>query len=182
MAFLTPDQLTFFETEGYLVIENLLSEQEIDAMWDEYAELLDRVATQFFAEGRISSTYSELPFDERYCAIFSEDKSIFEHLNISMPVNEVRYEEGAFAPVHCGQQVFNLLTNPKILDIAESILGPEIYSNPIQHIRMKVPASSLDQFDAGHSYHGATLWHQDQAALNPRRSRYPAAHSLDGND
>ena len=40
-------------------------------------------------------------------------------------------------PMHHGPAVFELLTNPKLLDTVEELVGPEIYSNPVQHVRIK---------------------------------------------
>ena len=38
-----------------------------------------------------------------------------------------------------GPAVFDVLTAPPLLDAVESIIGPEIYSNPTQHVRLKPP-------------------------------------------
>ena len=39
--------------------------------------------------------------------------------------------------MHCGPAVFDLLRHPAILDVVESVIGPEIASNPVQQMRMK---------------------------------------------
>ena len=36
-----------------------------------------------------------------------------------------------------------MVTNPRLLDIVEQLIGPEITSNPIQHVRIKPPATTL---------------------------------------
>jgi ectoine hydroxylase-related dioxygenase (phytanoyl-CoA dioxygenase family) len=59
------------------------------------------------------------------------------------------------------------LTNPALLDAVEAFIGPEIYSNPVQHIRIKPPASVLA---AGQPYDGLvsrTAWHQDNGVILP---------------
>lgn len=165
MTKLTEVQLEQFEQDGFLVIENLLSEDELQAMWDEYSDALNRAAVDMFAQGRISNVYADLPFDQRYVAIAAEDPTVFEYLNISMPFIDERYIQGQHAHVHTGEQVFKLITHPKILDVIESVIGSEIYSNPIQHIRMKLPRKDLSHWNKTHSYFGRTLWHQDQAAV-----------------
>jgi ectoine hydroxylase-related dioxygenase (phytanoyl-CoA dioxygenase family) len=68
--------------------------------------------------------------------------------------------------MHVGPAVFNLLTNPRLLDVAESIVGPDIYSNPVQHIRMKLPKRAV----ATGSYNGLVekvIWHQDNGVILP---------------
>ena len=69
--------------------------------------------------------------------------------------------------MHCGPAVFNLIRHPKILDVVEAIIGPEIYSSPVQQMRMKPPEKSLRSELADHSNVGATTWHQDIVALLP---------------
>ncbi len=165
MAKLSAEQLEQFERDGFLVIENLLSEADIQAMWAEYTAALDAAAQDLFGRGRISQLYADLPFDQRYVAIMDEDPTVFEYLNISMPFIDERYKAGQWAHVHTGAQVFNMITNPNVLDVIESVIGPEIYSNPIQHIRLKLPKKDLSQWNKSHSYFGRTLWHQDQAAV-----------------
>ena len=42
-------------------------------------------------------------------------------------------------PFWTGPAVFALLRNQAILDAVESLIGPEIYANPVQHVRIKPP-------------------------------------------
>jgi len=159
---LTDEQLTHFNEQGYLVVENVLNEAEVDSLWAEYSDLLDELAQRFYAEGKLSSTYADLPFDERYIAMLNETDAFYEHLDISLPMVREMAED---AGVHTGEAVFNMLTNPKILDIAESILGAEISSNPIQHARIKPPERRLPNWfvEDSNSNINATAWHQDEA-------------------
>lgn len=158
--YLTEQQLSDFHENGYLVVENVLTEEQVDSVWAEYENLIDELAEKFYAEGKLSSTYADLPFDERYIAMLQETTEFYEYLDISLPM--VR-EMGPDAGVHTGEAVFNMLTNPSILNIAESILGPEISSNPIQHSRIKPPESRLPQTFVDDSNINATKWHQDEA-------------------
>src|SRR5262249_61910811 len=66
-------------------------------------------------------------------------------------------------PIWLGPAVFNVIRNEKILDAVESLIGPEIYSNPIQHVRIK-PPEHLTPRDpvTGRLLMPATPWHQDQ--------------------
>ena len=64
---------------------------------------------------------------------------------------------------YLGKPIFDLLRHPRLLDVIEPFVGPEIYSCPIQHARIKVPERFLAQDDAlGRS----TPWHQDHAVLS----------------
>ena len=55
---------------------------------------------------------------------------------------------------------FDLLSNPKVLDVVESLIGPEIFANPVYNVRPKVPLVAA----------GEVPWHQD-------KSYWPGARS-----
>jgi phytanoyl-CoA hydroxylase len=61
--------------------------------------------------------------------------------------------------------VFDMITCPRLLDMVESLIGPEIVSNPIQHVRLKPPAPSL-RGDEVRAHVTATDWHQDRAVAH----------------
>ncbi len=162
-ANLSSGQLEFFETYGYLVVPNVVDEATLSALWQEYDTRLDEVANQLANKGLLTHTYAQLPFDQRYCKLIAETTDIFQHLEISYPLENDNFPEDA--PIHTGSAVFNLLTHPRLLDVIESILGPEITSNPVQHIRLKPPYKRVPAAIAANSYVGKTTWHQDQGAL-----------------
>ena len=69
--------------------------------------------------------------------------------------------------VHCGPAAFGLLTNPRLLDAVEAIVGPEIYSNPTQHVRIKPPEGCLAGGDTIVGEIARTVWHQDLGTVMP---------------
>jgi phytanoyl-CoA hydroxylase len=65
--------------------------------------------------------------------------------------------------MHTRPAVFNLITNPRLLDVGEQLIGHEILSNPIQHVRIKPPEHLLNQkFQGKNTMFSATEWHHDQ--------------------
>ncbi|MCA9974400.1 MAG: phytanoyl-CoA dioxygenase family protein [Ardenticatenaceae bacterium] len=163
MAHLTQTQLEFFAVNGYLVVEDVLDEADLRPLWAEYSAILDWVAPKFLAEGRICSSYDHLPFDQRYMAIMAEAPELIDYVEITLPLvnSQISLET---TPNH-GPGIFGLLTNPKLLDVVESVLGPEVSSNPVQHVRLKPPMRAVRQEVAENSYVGKTTWHQDLAGL-----------------
>ena len=150
--------------EGYLVVEDVLDpERDIKPVLDEYMEVLDGIAQSLYDEGAISSTYRELGFSERLIRVCQDSGRNFpQHFDISLPQTGVQHT----TPLHVGPAVFNLLTNPRLLDVAGSVVGPDIYSNPVQHIRMKLPKRAV----ATDSYNGLiekVIWHQDNGVILP---------------
>ena len=61
-----------------------------------------------------------------------------------------------------------LMSNPKILDVVESLIGPEIFSNPVYNVRPKVPRVAA----------GAVPWHQDKSYW-PDANSNPVDHGVD---
>ena len=59
-----------------------------------------------------------------------------------------------------GIATFNFLRNKNLIDLVESIVGPEITCNPIQHIRGKLPDGTTVAGD-GH----VAAWHQDAGVM-----------------
>ena len=158
MAGLTQAQLDQFADQGYVVVDNVLDpEQDLEPVMAEYGAVLDGIARNLHAEGIISSTYADLPFDRRLIHVCDESRQLFtQPFDISLPQSAER----ADAPIHTGPAVFNLLVNARLLDCVESIMGPEISSNPIQHVRMKLPLRAVHT-EGSSGLAGPTPWHQD---------------------
>jgi phytanoyl-CoA hydroxylase len=164
MPSLTAAQRAQFAEEGYLVVEDALDPVlDIQPVLAEYNLVLDGIAASLREEGAISSTYRDLPFADRLVQICAESGRNFpQHFDISLPQKGVQHD----TPMHHGPAVFDLLTSPRLLDVVESIVGPEIYSNPVQHIRMKLPERAV----AKGSYNGlvsSVPWHQDNGVILP---------------
>jgi ectoine hydroxylase-related dioxygenase (phytanoyl-CoA dioxygenase family) len=155
-----------FWSEGYLVVEDLIDHEEyLDPMVEEYDELLDQLANDLYAQGKISSTYADLPFGKRLTQVYAETGTVHAgYFDFSLPFKDVAADQ----PCHFGPAVFNMLRNPNVLDVAESILGPEVYSNPVQHVRLKPPERLVPRDpNTGRVMLGATQWHQDASVIMP---------------
>ena len=63
--------------------------------------------------------------------------------------------------MHIGPAVFQMATNKNILDAVEKLIGPEITSNPIQHVRIKPPQHAVASSET-RAHVIATDWHQDK--------------------
>lgn len=156
---LTKEQLRQFEDDGYLVVENVLEpESDIEPLMTEYMGVLDGLARSLYAEGAITSTYDDLPFADRLTQICAESGRNFpKYFDISLPLKNCK----ADSPIHLGPAPFRLMTTPRLLDAIEDVIGPEIFSNPVQHIRMKLPKRAVA---AGFEHSSAVVasgWHQD---------------------
>jgi hypothetical protein len=160
MTQLSAEQLDHFHREGYLIVEDLIDPEEVlDPLEAEYGTVLDGLAKKLFDEGAITSTYSDMPFGDRLTRIYQESGKVHsQYFDFSLPQKNVTYD----TPMWHGPAVFNAITSPALLDAVGSIMGPEIYSNPTQHVRLKPPeALTPINPDTGRIQLGATPWHQD---------------------
>ena len=165
MAHLTPEQVGQFEEEGYVVVEGLLDpDHDLDPIIAEYEGVLDRLALDLVAAGRIADTYDGLPFSDRLSRIYAESGQVHaQYFDFSLPQSGIGHD----TPFWTGPAVFATLRHERILDAVESLIGPEIYSNPVQHVRLK-PPEHLTPKDpvTGLAQLGATPWHQDNGVVN----------------
>jgi hypothetical protein len=167
MAIATRVDLETFNEQGYLIVDHVLDpERDLDPVVAEYDALLDELAGRWQAEGKLTSTYPELPFAQRFARILIEaprELNVMSYFDISLPFEGVTEE----TPIHLGPATFGLLSNPRLLDVVEQFIGPEIYSNPIQHTRIKPPERELPEHLRGSSLLAKTDWHQDRGVHLP---------------
>lgn len=159
MKALTPAQRQQFEEEGYVVVDGVLDPaRDIQPVMAEFAQVLDGIAQELVSEGAIASDYAELPFSDRLTRICAESGRNFpDRFDISLPFKGVQRD----TPIHLGPAVFRLMTSPRLLDAVEDIIGPEIFSNPVQHVRMKLPKRAISERFQNSSLMTKTGWHQD---------------------
>jgi phytanoyl-CoA hydroxylase len=165
MPGLSAAQLQQFDRDGYLIVENVLDPvADIQPLFAEYTAILDGIIDGLIAEGTLTSRYSDLPFTERLTQVCMESKRVFSsNFDISLPQKGVKYD----SPIHVGPAVFNLLTSPRLLDVVQSVIGPEVFSNPVQHIRTKLPPKVFKNGAQGNGLVSKIEWHQDNGVVLP---------------
>ncbi|NNE88414.1 MAG: phytanoyl-CoA dioxygenase family protein [Silicimonas sp.] len=146
-------QISHFETKGYLVVDDVLEASILKAIRDEYAALLDGLIGHWGMSGLANAS-----FEEKLLAAYREGRDWFQPMDISLPGDKIKSD----TPMHFGPAVFDMVTAPRLLDMVEDLIGPEITSNPIQHVRIKPPERTLDR-DEIRAHVGGTDWHQDRA-------------------
>ena len=163
MGSLTAQQVEGFYKYGFLKVDGVLDPEEyLDPIIEEYSGVLDRLADELYDKGEIESRYEDLPFGDRVTKIYAETGKQFSgYFDFSLPFMGVTVE----TPFWTGQAVLNALTAEPLLDAVESLIGPEIYSNPVQHVRIKPPEQYLPKNANGEPVIGATEWHQDHGVV-----------------
>lgn len=172
MHTLTPTQRATYDDDGFIILPGLLDPaRDLDPILAEYEGVLDRLAQQLHADGKIASLYADLPFGRRLSQIYLETRQVFAgHFDCTLSMMSVQ----ADAPIWVGPAVFALLRHERVLDVLEDLIGGEIYSNPVQHVRIKPPEKYLPDVHvdprngrvSGFAV-GATPWHQDNGVVLP---------------
>src|SRR5690242_8053922 len=123
-----------FQEEGYLLVEDVFNpERDLEPVVREYAEKLDRVAAAWHAAGTLPSRYAELPFTQRFAHILNARGTAgYRPFDICLS-GKITADEPMEQSMHLGPAVFDLIAHPRLLDVVEQLIGPEILSNPIQH-------------------------------------------------
>lgn len=159
---LTADQLRHFTDEGWLLVEDMFDvERDFGPLFDDYCAIADGLAASLQADQAVDVSYArEGSFNDKMLALARWTGGCeSQPFDISLPQAGVRDD----TPMYLGAPAFRLLRHERLLDIVEQFVGSEIYSNPVQHIRVKVPESLVaDEF---RSLGRRTPWHQDNGVI-----------------
>lgn len=137
---LTREQIAFYDEEGYVILEKLLDSADMQPFRESVNLRVDEIAEELFGAGLISDKLESRPFETRLGDLFAElsDQDFIKY-GRSWRDRLPGY--------------FHLMSNPKIVDAVESLIGGEIFANPVYNTRPKVPKVSG----------GAVPWHQDKS-------------------
>ena len=138
---LRPGQVDEYDEQGYLVLPGLLDSDDLAPVRAAMMMKVDLIADQLMAAGRITDPLAGEPFETRLARLF-------EGLSAE---DFVTFTGRSWRDRLTGY--FELMSNPKILDVVESLIGPEIFANPVYNVRPKVPRVAA----------GEVPWHQDKS-------------------
>ncbi|XP_069117184.1 phytanoyl-CoA dioxygenase domain-containing protein 1 homolog isoform X1 [Argopecten irradians] len=138
---LSEDKIRQFFEDGYVIVENFFKPEELDPCKTAINDMLDEMAEQFLAKGKIKELYKEYGFYERLTMIERD----FPGANI------VLHKLGRLP-----QAFKNLWTNERLLNVVEQLIGPDIAGHPVWNLRTKTPQNEAT----------TVPWHQDSAYLD----------------
>lgn len=146
---LSQGQIDEYRTLGVLQVRDALTAADLQPVIDELIGVVDARARALRDEGEIADLCEGEPFETRIGLLYAQSPAITRGVDI------MHYR---------GEAIFRFLGNPRLLDVLECLLGPEITCNPIQHVRAKPP----DRYEphSGPSFHMAP-WHQDAGVMMP---------------
>ncbi|MGB0440752.1 MAG: phytanoyl-CoA dioxygenase family protein [Paracoccaceae bacterium] len=165
MRVLTPAQKEQFDTQGYVVIDTVLPDPVRLAVIAEYTALLDDMYDRWAAKGLVPPATGQ-DFWNKLLVSYEAGLDWFNPMDISLPDANITPE----TPCHFGPAVFDMMTNPRLLDTVEDLIGDELTSCPIQHVRLKPPAKQV-RADETRPHLQTTAWHQDRAVAHESGDR-----------
>jgi phytanoyl-CoA hydroxylase len=171
---LDPQQLETFDRDGYLVVHDVVDPlRDLGPIYQQYQTILDGICEALWASGHITSLYVGEPLAVRLLHVMTEviqgssietSASLSQFFEISLPKGFPAKRVDGNTPLYVGSGLFNLLRTPKMLDVIESLIGPEIYANPLGHVRIKLPGWLIKE-EQNVLRTGSTPWHQDGGAF-----------------
>jgi ectoine hydroxylase-related dioxygenase (phytanoyl-CoA dioxygenase family) len=137
---LTDEQVRFYAEEGYLVLPGLLTDADMAPAREAMMRRVDEIANELFRDGLVADRFESEPFETRLARLFDglTDREF------------LRYGRSWRDRL---PGYFHLMSSPKILDAVESLIGGELFANPVYNTRPKVPRVAA----------GAVPWHQDKS-------------------
>jgi len=154
---LNQQQLDHFNTKGYLVVDDLLDAATLQAIRTEYAQRMDVLYDGWETQGLVKPAFEGMSFWEKLDQCYKGDFDWYQPFDISLPHDGITLN----TQMHFGPAVFDMVTNKNILDMIEQLIGSEITSNPIQHVRIKPPQREVSK-DEIRAHIVSTDWHQDK--------------------
>ena len=125
-----------FESEGYLFLRGVIDSRTVANVRAELGTLVDLEAEKLARAGKITDRFENEPFETRLFRLYES------HIDDA---------PGGYRPELHLAGFFDIFFDSTILDLAESILGPEIRLYPNYTVRPKL----ADQTQT------LVLWHQD---------------------
>ncbi|CAN5629944.1 phytanoyl-CoA dioxygenase family protein [soil metagenome] len=125
-----------YEENGYLLAPGLLSNADLEPIRQAIAHTVDQLAQQLYAAGQIEQLYEDAPLSRRLAYMYQNTTA-----KKSMGWNREVFSKA----------IYDLVTHPHLITLAETLLGPEVTVNGDYWVRTKLPGEQLTTLP----------WHQD---------------------
>ena len=138
---LTSKQVTQFFEDGYVLVPNLFTKEEMDPVIEGINESVEIVADKLYNAGKIKDKATNAGFYHRLIELEKQFKGT------AVLLHKLGYLHQAFR---------DMWSNERLLNIVEQFIGPEIAGHPVWNLRTKTPVNEQT----------TVPWHQDNAYLD----------------
>ena len=125
------------DRDGFLLLRNVLPREALSAVIRAIERAVDRRAQNLLREGKITNLRESEPFQYRWQRIVADMGS--------------QQTRRSWDDEVVDESLFDLMRHPALLDVVESLIGPEIMALGAIAVRPKVPGDKRT----------TVLWHQD---------------------
>jgi len=157
------------ERDGFIRVKNVLNfNKDLKPILNDMEFVMDCLIEKFAPKIYRNKA---LNYDFRKKYTYVSKLNIYDldqYFNTRLPRDHVKKDSDYFA----SHSLWNLITNKKILNIVEKILGTEILSSPVQNTRIKQPEKKLPKGSIHDGLSGRTPWHQDAAVLSTQGQKF----------
>ena len=133
-----------FEREGWLLMPCLLLPQDLDGVRASFASEVERMSRAWLAEGRITDSLAELPWEQR-----------FERLRQLVPATHSHSWRRCIA----SEAVFRLWQHPALVGVMNHLIGDELWASSTWNGRPRTSGNQRETIG----------WHQDAHYMHDYR-------------
>ena len=135
---LSDEQINFYREKGYVKVENVIPQSNIELGRKVCAGWVDRTVAGWVAEGLLDDGLEHLDLEHRLTVAWNK-------------AGKPMYPRSPRRQIVC-RELFQFMSEPNVIDIAQDLLGtPEVFMHGVFNLRPKLPDQRWTR----------TPWHQD---------------------
>ena len=141
-----PENAERFERDGYLFIKGAFDpELDIKPFASAYTQLIDALAYVYFSDsGMQRGHYDQLQLPQRFATLLAvSGGKALHHLDPVLNSFLPHFRKQPNLPSAQIPELFHLISHTGLLDVVESLIGPEVTASPIYHINFKLSQKHL---------------------------------------
>lgn len=169
-----------YASDGYLLIRGLLDpERDIAPLKESYTSLIDAMGYVYLSEALPEALrdYGAQPFPHRFATMLGASGGLaLHHLDPVLNIFVDHFQYRRDLPTSQIPEMFTCIRHPRVLDLLEALLGPEVLASPIYHVNVKLAQRHLEAVEAAAKASGQdnptvekfynfqvgkTAWHMD---------------------
>jgi len=149
MRTLSSQEIDFFHTEGYAIVNDVFQPGDIDCVCHEMHVQISNLVEEMVMAGIIPADMRRHSFLQQLARVFESSPEAGKRIIAAL--------EGRAGGGYKGEAFFSLITNPRLLHLVRGLIGDEIVASSAYRIRPKLPGQAR----------GVVPWHQDSGYFDP---------------